>query len=658
MPQVNDPTTGFQLSALPQPFEVPQNIGKFDVGQTQQAYAQSLKNVQNTALVGPETQAAISQAKYQQAKNQQLMNLLSPEEATALAKLKTDKDQAELNSLIIAGQKPTAEQLSKWGANLQLQDTINQYNYKKMFGSMFGDNTQPLGGTTDQTQQVGPLSGAPSTPSNLTTPNTNISNYLFGGQPSSLTGALGSFSARQNAQNVQPQGGELSQGNAKPLSVQQTQGANAPISANIQTDQFGNPIINGVTVPARMANNPLIQNYINSGYEPQGSPFEWSKIDTNNLTRHNIAIAPNGSGIVDKGVQPLQKSTIDQINQSKDATRLAQQIDPNYQEDKSFTNNINKAASVYAAPKINNNNQVFPAVNPAANFRNPVQAEQALAKAKDAGLKALDSDNDLHNDVVKLRSDLQEYLQISKDVATGLATGGKLAQLTTGLAGNLSNFISSLTGDDKKWVDDPTNAAKLQRLQQLHNTLIPSLVRSMNGKATSASTQTGGSSGLGRLMVNELPWLSSGSPDPQLLNVTNNAQIYKTLNSLDKIDDFTAYRNQFFNDFGHLEGSTGNFRKAEQMNPYFNDDGSINTNRKPWNEVLMSKSYNDNPDHISGSTANNYKNVFYTQAPKTDTTPAPAASETVKSFIDNYKKSNPNATAQDAWKAYQSSLAK
>ena len=94
MPIANDPTSGFQLSALPQPYSLPSNVGKVDVGGLQQAYANSLKNAQATALVGPETAAAISQAKYQQAKNAQLTNLLDPQEQAALASFNVQRAQS------------------------------------------------------------------------------------------------------------------------------------------------------------------------------------------------------------------------------------------------------------------------------------------------------------------------------------------------------------------------------------------------------------------------------------------------------------------------------------------------------------------------------------------------------------------------------------
>ena len=103
MPISNNPTSGFQLSELPQSLSVPSNIGKFDVGQTQQAYANSLKNAQATALVGPETAAAISQAKYEQGKNQMLSNLLSPQEQAALASFRAQQNEANVASAKSAG---------------------------------------------------------------------------------------------------------------------------------------------------------------------------------------------------------------------------------------------------------------------------------------------------------------------------------------------------------------------------------------------------------------------------------------------------------------------------------------------------------------------------------------------------------------------------
>ena len=103
MPIANDPTSGFQLSALPQPYSLPSNVGKVDVGGLQQAYANSLKNAQATALVGPETAAAISQAKYEQGKNQMLSNLLSPQEQAALASFRAQQNEANVASAKSAG---------------------------------------------------------------------------------------------------------------------------------------------------------------------------------------------------------------------------------------------------------------------------------------------------------------------------------------------------------------------------------------------------------------------------------------------------------------------------------------------------------------------------------------------------------------------------
>jgi hypothetical protein len=666
MPISNNPTSGFQLSALPQSLSVPSNIGKFDVGQTQQAYANSLKNAQATALVGPETAAAISQAKYQQAKNAQLTNLLDPEEQAALQELNARRLTAKLSGSIAQAQLPTAEDIARQQAQLTFQETLNKANYAKTYGGMFGSGT-PAPFVNTGLSTVQPSQSA--VPSGLTAPNADVSNYLFDNQPStSKSTSLGSFGTQSVAQPIPstPLATPV-----KPLAqtlpatpVQPTSEAKTLVSkpstdtSRIQYDDQGNANINGVTVPSNFANSPIGQNLIKSGYEPQGTPFEWAKIDRQNLTKNVIAIGPNG--MENKGLQSLPPSQIKQIELSRNATALARQLDPNYKEEPTETANITKAAELYSDSLIRKNNQKYPAVNPAKGFTDPDKAQAALAKAKDNSLKVLDIDNDLHNDVVNLRSNLQTFQAINQQVPTGILTGSSVAQKFLSGEANIKDLLSSLSGQEQTWASDPNNAAKLEKLQQLHSSIIPGLVRTMNSKATSSSSTTGGSSGLGRLMVNELPWLSSSSPSAQMLNTTNNSIINETLNKLDKIDDFTAYRNQYFNDYGSLEGSTSNFRKAEGINPYFNPDGSINNNRRPWNEVLMSDEYNKNPENMSGSRPN-YQNIFVGSQSTAQATPQ-ADKQT---FISSWLKEHPISGAQPtndeikaAYKAYKTSSKK
>jgi hypothetical protein len=93
-----NPTSGFQLSALPQPLSMPSNLGKFDVGETQQAYANALKNTQQTALLVPQTQAAIAQAGYQKGLAEQQSRLLDPEEQAAVQELRNKRAEAALKA--------------------------------------------------------------------------------------------------------------------------------------------------------------------------------------------------------------------------------------------------------------------------------------------------------------------------------------------------------------------------------------------------------------------------------------------------------------------------------------------------------------------------------------------------------------------------------
>lgn len=93
-----NPTSGFQLSALPQPLSMPSNLGVFDVSQTQQAYSNALKNAQQTALLAPQTQAAIAQAGYQKGLAEQQSRLLDPEEQAAVQELRNKRAEGALKA--------------------------------------------------------------------------------------------------------------------------------------------------------------------------------------------------------------------------------------------------------------------------------------------------------------------------------------------------------------------------------------------------------------------------------------------------------------------------------------------------------------------------------------------------------------------------------
>jgi hypothetical protein len=101
-----NPTSGFQLSALPQPLSMPSNLGKFDVGETQQAYANALKNTQQTALLGPQTQAAIAQAGFQTDLAREGIKRLPAETQKLLAQYGADALTAEKSAATSKAQMP------------------------------------------------------------------------------------------------------------------------------------------------------------------------------------------------------------------------------------------------------------------------------------------------------------------------------------------------------------------------------------------------------------------------------------------------------------------------------------------------------------------------------------------------------------------------
>jgi hypothetical protein len=85
---------------------MPSNLGKFDVGETQQAYANALKNTQQTALLAPQTQAAIAQAGYQTDLAREGIKRLPAETQKLLAQYGADALTAEKSALTSKAQMP------------------------------------------------------------------------------------------------------------------------------------------------------------------------------------------------------------------------------------------------------------------------------------------------------------------------------------------------------------------------------------------------------------------------------------------------------------------------------------------------------------------------------------------------------------------------
>ena len=118
-----NPTSGFQLSALPQPLSMPSNLGKFDVGETQQAYANALKNAQQTALLKPQTEAAIAQAGYQKGLAEQQGRLLAPEEEALIQDYRRKKIVAQTEANVGEALAPKAPGLAVAGQDVKSQGT-------------------------------------------------------------------------------------------------------------------------------------------------------------------------------------------------------------------------------------------------------------------------------------------------------------------------------------------------------------------------------------------------------------------------------------------------------------------------------------------------------------------------------------------------------
>jgi hypothetical protein len=85
---------------------MPSNLGKFDVGETQQAYANALKNTQQTALLVPQTQAAIAQAGYQTNLANEGIKRLPAETQKLLAQYGADALTAEKSAIASKAQMP------------------------------------------------------------------------------------------------------------------------------------------------------------------------------------------------------------------------------------------------------------------------------------------------------------------------------------------------------------------------------------------------------------------------------------------------------------------------------------------------------------------------------------------------------------------------
>lgn len=115
-----NPTSGFQLSKLPEPLSIPTNIGVVDVGQMQKAYANAMQNVQDTALFGQRVAAQKAALDYQEQLARQQSRLLSPQEQALVAGYRADQLAKENLAIASGAQRPYVAPTARATAGGQL----------------------------------------------------------------------------------------------------------------------------------------------------------------------------------------------------------------------------------------------------------------------------------------------------------------------------------------------------------------------------------------------------------------------------------------------------------------------------------------------------------------------------------------------------------
>jgi hypothetical protein len=174
-----NPTSGFQLSALPQPLSMPSNLGKFDVGETQQAYANALKNTQQTALLGPQTNTAIAQAAYQKGLAEQQSRLLSPQEETLVNQYRQQQLEAQNAANVAQAIAPRVGPLAVKQQGLRESQT-DVFGNRLAQGGNTGTSSVDLGGGVSMPVSVDLNTGA-YTPMGGTAFASNLMNKPRGG---------------------------------------------------------------------------------------------------------------------------------------------------------------------------------------------------------------------------------------------------------------------------------------------------------------------------------------------------------------------------------------------------------------------------------------------------------------------------------------------
>ena len=652
------PTAGFSLSALPAPITVKDQLGMDYSPNIRAGFTGGLKSYQDARLVGPQTNAQVALADYQRGKALQLQSLLDPEQKSLLQGLEKDRLEAKLASDKASGAIPyagrtagtqaqnlltTAEQektllsakedvlpeLAASDAQTALENSRRQRALATMFRSAY------TGAPAQPSVTPGPLSPAPSVaPVTATQPATIRPKNLVTGKPLS--------SLEYNSAGLIPpvETGIMSQGNQ---AVQQT-GEVAPAPSNqleaapaiqpaptqeMRAEQVaqlplgwkqtpeGGMQYKGVVIPKQMAENQIFKGYIQDGFTPVGDFYNWKKQDWKDLKEYTIKI-DKATGLPETTIKDMPANQVAQIGSARIATSIARGMDPTYNPSGTPPEILDSAEKIINKRTIQSPNQKFSALNPAANLgAEPSKAAEVLNKAQADGNFVIGNLATMDQKMNSLRGHFNEFKTLNSKVATG-GLQSKLVDSFLGGVVGAQEYINGFNGTKEERNKLQQNVADLQRMQILHNQIIPQAIRN-NAIAVNSmkGSSSGGPSGLGRIMQNELGWIASDSPSTNLLTSTNIGIVDDALIRMDVIRDQINYTRQFYNDFNSIEGSGENFLKYSNANPYLNDDGSINNNRQSWQSYLMSNEWNRaNPNEK--------------QPTRYGETPAPSANEALR----------------------------
>lgn len=616
-----NPTSGFQLSKLPEPLSIPTNIGVVDVGQMQKAYSNAMQNVQDTALFGQrvaqqkamldlQEQAARSQQRllptqetatkrqleYNAAKAFRDAGLLNPEGEKILRELELGTLQATEGIESARGRLPYARPAADIAGRTNVITGLGGLRAATIGTEALGEtippelfNVPPV--TLQRQTPLGSFGAAPTAPAPAPAPAPVV------GQPS------GRFPAP--AATTPPLANVVPQPEAQPAPATPLAQVAPQLPSGAERTQSGDYMYGGVTIPQKTFEAPAIQNLIRQGFMPQGNATAWLKIDRDNLTQQEVKVTPQGIAIGQ--VTSLPAGRIQQVANARQAEALAKEFDPNFTIDPKAPDQqvIRDAARIYTQREVKNPDHLFPAINPGAGIADPNKNAEAQKRKRDMALVEINQDRNLRTDIENVRANLQEFKTLNDRLPTGPITANVVGKYLS-FGGNIGDFLDKLTDEkEKSFFQD--NADTLNRMRILHSESIPGLLRGVNGKIA-ATNATGGAAGIGRIMFNEVPWFASGSPAIDNSQRVNTSLINSNLAKTDKLLDLMSYRDAFFNSFGYLDGSTSNFNRYEANNPYFKADGAINNDRASWTEGLMSPQWReqngDQPRRV-------YENVFH-----------------------------------------------